>query len=35
MNFDIKETLADYAEMTEEALFKYLPETDCLQKNLR
>ena len=34
MNFDIKETLADYAEMTEEALFKYLPETDCLQKNL-
>ncbi len=34
MNLDIKETLADYAEMTEEALFRYLPETECLQKNL-
>lgn len=34
MNFDIKETLADYAEMTEEALFRYLPETECLQKDL-
>lgn len=31
---DVKERLADYAEMTEEALFKYLPEVDCLQKNV-
>ena len=34
MMINIKETLAEYAEMTEKALFKYLPETDCLQKNL-
>ncbi|HCF82612.1 MAG TPA: geranyl transferase [Ruminococcaceae bacterium] len=26
--------LAEYAEMTEEALEKYLPETECLQKTL-
>lgn len=31
---DVKERLADYAEMTEEALFKYLPEVDCLQKSV-
>lgn len=31
---DIKERLADYAEMTEEALYKYLPEVECLQKNV-
>lgn len=31
---DVKERLADYAEMTEEALFRYLPEVDCLQKNV-
>lgn len=34
MNINVKETLAEYAEMTEEALEKYLPETDCLQKTL-
>lgn len=31
---DVKERLADYAEMTEEALYKYLPEVECLQKNV-
>lgn len=31
---DVKEVLADYAEMTEEALKKYLPEVDCLQKSV-
>lgn len=31
---DVKETLAEYAEMTEEALAKYLPETDCLQRSV-
>lgn len=31
---DVKERLADYAEMTEEALLRYLPEVDCLQKNV-
>lgn len=34
MNINVKETLAEYAEMTEEALEKYLPETECLQKTL-
>lgn len=34
MNINVKEILAEYAEMTEEALEKYLPETDCLQKTL-
>lgn len=34
MNINVKETLAEYAEMTEKALSKYLPETDCLQKTL-
>ena len=31
---NVKERLADYAEMTEEALFKYLPEVNCLQKSV-
>ena len=31
---DVKERLADYAEMTAEALEKYLPQTDCLQKRV-
>lgn len=31
---DVKEMLADYAEMTEEALRKYLPEVECLQKSV-
>lgn len=31
---DVKEMLADYAEMTEEALRKYLPGVDCLQKSV-
>lgn len=31
---DVKETLADYAEMTEEALQKYFPFVDCLQKSV-
>lgn len=31
---DVKEILADYAEMTEEALRRYLPEVDCLQKSV-
>ena len=34
MNINVKEMLAEYAEMTEEALEKYLPETECLQKTL-
>lgn len=34
MNINVKEILAEYAEMTEEALEKYLPETECLQKTL-
>lgn len=29
----VKEILADYAEMTEEALMAYLPEVNCLQKS--
>ena len=31
---NVKEVLAEYAEMTEEALKKYLPEVDCLQKSV-
>lgn len=31
---NVKERLADYAEMTEEALEKYLPEVECLQKSV-
>ncbi len=31
---EVKETLCEYASMTEEALFKLLPETDCLQKSV-
>lgn len=31
---NVKETLSDYAEMTEEALARYLPEADCLQKSV-
>ncbi len=31
---NVKERLADYAEMTEEALNRYLPEIDCLQKSV-
>ncbi len=31
---DVKEQLAYYAELTENALDKYLPETQCLQKNV-
>lgn len=31
---DVKEILADYAEMTEQALEKYLPEVNCLQQNV-
>ncbi len=31
---NVKEVLADYAEMTEEALWKYLPEVECLQKSV-
>ncbi len=34
MNINVKEILSDYAEMTEEAMFKYLPKTDCLQGTL-
>lgn len=30
----VRERLADYAEMTEEALDKYIPETDCLQRRV-
>lgn len=31
---NVKERLADYAEMTEEALNKYVPEVECLQKSV-
>lgn len=31
---NVKEMLSDYAEMTEEALYGYLPETECLQKSV-
>lgn len=31
---NVEERLADYAEMTEEALNRYLPEIDCLQKSV-
>lgn len=31
---NIKERLADYAEMVEEELYRYLPETECLQKSV-
>ncbi len=31
---EVKQQLADYAEMTEEALEKYLPLTDCLQSSV-
>ncbi len=31
---DVKEILRDYAEMTEEALEKYLPDTPCLQSSV-
>lgn len=31
---DVKERLSDYAEMTEDALEKYLPSEDCLQKRV-
>lgn len=31
---DVKEILLDYAEMTERALDRYLPQTECLQKNV-
>ncbi len=31
---DVKEQLGYYAELTEKALEKYLPETECLQKNV-
>lgn len=31
---DVKERLADYAEMTVEALEKYIPLTDCLQRRV-
>ena len=31
---DIKERLSDYAEMTQEALQKYLPSVECLQKSV-
>lgn len=30
----VKEQLAEYAQMTEEALEKYLPESDCLQQSV-
>ena len=30
----VKERLSDYAEMTERALERYLPETKCLQENV-
>ncbi|MBD5111375.1 MAG: polyprenyl synthetase family protein [Ruminococcaceae bacterium] len=32
--YSVKERLADYAEMTEEALEKYIPEMDCLQRRV-
>lgn len=31
---NVKERLADYAEMIDEALEKYLPEVECLQKSV-
>lgn len=31
---EVKETLSSYAQMTEEALEKYLPEINCLQQNV-
>ena len=31
---DVKERLSEYAEMTENALQKYLPQTECLQKSV-
>ncbi len=31
---NVKEILSDYAEMTEEALSKYLPDTTCLQSSV-
>ena len=31
---NVKERLADYAEMTEEALVKYFPGVECLQKSV-
>ncbi len=31
---EVKETLSFYAQMTEEALEKYLPEINCLQQNV-
>lgn len=31
---DVKERLTDYAEMTEEALDRYLPEVNCLQRSV-
>ena len=31
---DVKEMLSDYAEMTDEAFAKYLPEVECLQKSV-
>lgn len=31
---NVKERLADYAEMTEEALDRYLPSVDCLQRSV-
>ena len=31
---NVEEILAEYAEMTEAALLKYLPPTDCLQKSV-
>lgn len=31
---DAREILAEYAEMVEKALARYLPETDCLQKSV-
>lgn len=30
----VREQLRDYAEMTERAIDSYLPETECLQKNV-
>lgn len=31
---NVKETLADYAELVEKSLDKYLPELDCMQKRV-
>lgn len=31
---NVKETLADYAELVEESLDKYMPELDCMQKRV-